>query len=629
MTPGWWTPRRRINREVSVPGGWQRLSRAGTIGNLEVAAGRAEGPYAGGFPFLDSDAYKWLEAVGWTLADPDLPESVRTVLEAHVNELVDLLAAAQEPDGYLDSWFQVKFPGERFAQLEWGHELYCAGHLIQAAIAHHRSVGDDRLLAIARRFADLIVASFGPGEGRNDRICGHAEIETALVELSRTTGQDAYLRTAARFVDRHGTGTLVAGSHGAKYFQDHEPLRQADQVAGHAVRQLYLLSGAADVAAETGDVGLLDACARLWADMAGTKTYLTGGVGAHHADEAFGDPYELPAERANSETCAAIASILLGSRLLLATGEARYADLVERTLYNAFLAGTSTDGQSYAYANPLAVRAGHLSDGSDQDPSRQEWFDCACCPPNVMRLIASLEHYAVAGADDAVYVHQYLAGRWEVDVTGGTVVVAVDTHYPADETILIRVVDPRPARPRLGPRRPNHADRRHDPRRHGGQRRCARLVARRAPLAGRRRGRPDPAPAPAGHRGGSAGGRGARLHRPGARAARVLRRGRRSARCPAGRPRRGRRGLGGAPARVAARRRGAERDGPRPGAARGRVVALLRRRRPGPDGRRARRRRRRAVLRLGESRAGRDARLAPERGLTERGAASGSGRKDP
>lgn len=441
MTPGWWTPRRRINREVSVPGGWQRLSRAGTIGNLEVAAGRADGPYAGGFPFLDSDVYKWLEAVGWTFADPDLPESVRTVLEAHVNELVDLLAAAQEPDGYLDSWFQVKFPGERFAQLEWGHELYCAGHLIQAAIAHHRSVGDDRLLAIARRFADLIVASFGPGEGRNDRICGHAEIETALVELSRTTGQDAYLRTAARFIDRHGAGTLVPGSHGAKYFQDHEPLRQADQVAGHAVRQLYLLSGAADVAAETGDVGLLDACARLWADMAGTKTYLTGGVGAHHADEAFGDPYELPPERAYSETCAAIASILLGSRLLLATGEARYADLVERTLYNAFLAGTSTDGQSYAYANPLAVRAGHLSDGSDQDPSRQEWFDCACCPPNVMRLIASLEHYAVAGADDAVYVHQYLAGRWEVDVTGGTVVVAVDTHYPADETILIRVVE--------------------------------------------------------------------------------------------------------------------------------------------------------------------------------------------
>jgi DUF1680 family protein len=240
-------------------------------------------------------------------------------LLARLAESTELLAAAQEPDGYLDSHVQVRHPGERFVQLPWGHELYCAGHLIQAAVAVHRSAGEDGLLQVARRVADLVVATFGTGPGQVDGVCGHPEIETALVELYRETGEQAYLDAARGFVDRRGHGLLGDDRFGRQYWQDHLPVREAPTVEGHAVRQLYLLAGVADVHAETGDASLLAACERLWADMVATRTYLTGGIGAHHRDEAFGDPYELPDERAYCETCAAIASVQLSWRLLMAT----------------------------------------------------------------------------------------------------------------------------------------------------------------------------------------------------------------------------------------------------------------------------------------------------------------------
>jgi hypothetical protein len=415
---------------VSVPQAWDRLHGAGNFHNLELAAGRTSGAYVNELPFLDTDVYKWLEAIGWVLADAELSADAETRLQEFLRVSCELLEAAQEDDGYLDSHFQVRFPGERFAQLEWGHELYCAGHLIQAAVALHRTSGDPRLLDVARRFADLVVRSFGSEPGRIDKVDGHPEVETALVELFRETGEQTYLDKARYFVDRRGHGLLKAGKFGRHYFQDHLPVREAPSVEGHAVRQLYLLAGVADLYVETGDESLREAAERLWLEMVSTKTYLTGGVGAHHSDEAFGDPYELPNERSYCETCAAIGSVMFSWRMLMITGESRYADLVERTLYNGFLGGLSLDGQSYIYANPLQVREGHPAAGSDGDYTRTPWFHCACCPPNVMRLIASLEHYVVVSSATEIRVHQYVAGTYTALVGGGQASVRVETDYP-------------------------------------------------------------------------------------------------------------------------------------------------------------------------------------------------------
>ena len=385
---------------MSIPAGWNRLHEAGNFHNLELAAGRSTGGYVNDLPFLDSDVYKWLEAVAWAFADPALDSSLAVRLRQQLGETERLLRDAQQPDGYLDSHFQVRYPGERFVQLQWGHELYCAGHLIQAAVALHRTTGDPGLLEVARRVADLVVDAFGTEPGKVDGVCGHPEIETALVELYRETGAEPYLERARYFVDRRGHGLLGDGRFGRHYWQDHVPVRDAASVEGHAVRQLYLLAGVADVYVETGDASLLQALERLWAEMVASKTYLTGGIGAHHSDEAFGDPYELPNERSYCETCAAISSIMFSWRMLMITGEAKYADLVERTLYNGFLAGLSLDGQRYIYANPLQVREGHMARGDDHDYQRVDWFHCACCPPNVMRTLASLEHYVLLGSDD-------------------------------------------------------------------------------------------------------------------------------------------------------------------------------------------------------------------------------------
>lgn len=437
ISTGLWADRRRINRDVSVPAAWDRLHEAGNFHNLELAAGIASGEYVNDLPFLDSDLYKWLEAIGWALADPELTEDAAAHLQHFLESSYKLLDQAQEDDGYLDSHFQVRFPGERFIRLQWGHELYCAGHLIQAAIALHRSTGDARLLDIARRFADLIVRSFGAEPGKIDGVDGHPEIETALVELFRQTGEQSYLDKAQYFIDRRGHGLLGSDRFGLHYWQDHQPVREAQSVEGHSVRQLYLLAGVADLYVEAGDESLREAAERLWGEMVATKTYLTGGVGAHHLDEAFGDPYELPNERSYCETCAAIGSIMFSWRMLMITGEARYADLIERTLYNGFLGGVSLDGQRYIYANPLQVREGHMAGGNDHDYRRKPWFHCACCPPNVMRTLASLEHYVLLSSDTEVRIHQYIPGTYAATVGSGEASVRVETEYPWEGQIRI------------------------------------------------------------------------------------------------------------------------------------------------------------------------------------------------
>jgi len=292
--------RRRINREVSIPGGWNRLHQAGNFHNLELAAG-STGDYLNDLPFLDSDVYKWLEAVAWALADPALSSALADRLRQQLGETERLLRDAQQPDGYLDSHFQVRFPGERFVQLQWGHELYCAGHLIQAAVALHRTTGDLDLLEVARRVADLVVDTFGTEPGKVDGVCGHPEIETALVELYRETGVEPYLERARYFVDRRGHGLLGEGRFGRHYWQDHVPVRDAPSVEGHAVRQLYLLAGVADVYMETGDASLLRALERIWAEMVASKTYLTGGSGRTTAMRRLATPTSYPMSGATAK----------------------------------------------------------------------------------------------------------------------------------------------------------------------------------------------------------------------------------------------------------------------------------------------------------------------------------------
>ena len=411
---GLWAERRRLNREVLIPAGREQLEAAGNVDDLRAAAGVKHVPFRGPV-FIDSDLYKWLEAVGW---EPDAPPA---------DDVIELLAAAQDDDGYLNSCYQVAAPRERFSNLAWDHELYCAGHLIQAAVAHARGRGDERLLGVARRFADHLYRVFGP-EGR-EGTDGHPEIETALVELSRLTGERRYLELAERLVDVRGHGTLQPASFGSRYFQDRVPVREQPEVEGHAVRALYLAAGVADIYMETGEAALLDALRAQWRDMASRKTYVTGGLGAHHMDEAFGDAYELPPDRCYGETCAAIASVMWSWRMLLITGEARYADLLERTLHNGVMAGLALDGGGYAYVNPL-----HVRDGAERQ-LRFPWFPCACCPPNVMRLLASLPHYLATTDAGGVQIHQY--------ATATLGPVKVRTDYPWDGRVEIEITETR------------------------------------------------------------------------------------------------------------------------------------------------------------------------------------------
>ena len=430
---GFWADRQRVNRERSIPHGFDQLQQRGTLTNFRLAAGQ-DGEYqamsdSSGMvlPFLDSDVYKWLEAAGWELGRGDDP-----ALRAAAGEAIALIGAAQRSDGYVNSYVQVVGGGVPHRDLAWSHEFYCVGHLIQAAVAWHRALGDDRLLTIAVRAADRIDAEFGPG-GR-DSIDGHPCIEMALVELTRATGDRRYAALADRMLGLRGKGLLGQGRFGAEYWQDHEPVRTAPVAAGHAVRQLYLDCGVVDVATELDDPGLLAAAQRRWDDLMRTRTYLTGGMGSRHHGEAFGDPYELPPDRAYTETCAAIASAMLAWRLLLATGDATFGDAVERAMFNGVLSGLSLTGDRFFYTNPLQRRT-ERAPRQDDDGRRRPWYDCACCPPNLMRLLSTWHQYLATRDETGVQIHQYATA----DVVAGSVRLAMHTAYPWHGRIEIRV----------------------------------------------------------------------------------------------------------------------------------------------------------------------------------------------
>jgi len=412
---GFWSRRQTINHQKSLKHAFRKLEDSGNFNNLKLAAGSGQGEYRTPV-FMDSDIYKWLEAVSYELINCPDPE-----LEAMANQAIDLLAAAQQEDGYLNSYFQVVEPDKKWTELAMGHELYCAGHLFEAAVAHHRATDQSKLLNIACRFADHIDATFGPTKG--DAVPGHPEVELALVELYRETGEKRYLDLAGFFIDQRGHGKMIGKTpFQGGYHQDRVPVREADIVEGHAVRQLYLTAGIADVYLETGEQALLDVSDRLWRDMTAHKMHLTAGFGARHEGESFGESYELPNDRCYCETCAAIANMMWNWRMLVITGQAQYAELLERSLYNGFLSGISLDGQRYFYVNPLMSRGGI---------ERPEWYGCACCPPNIMRQIALLGYYVATTNNDGLQIHQYISSTIEADLAGQRPVkVNLETGYP-------------------------------------------------------------------------------------------------------------------------------------------------------------------------------------------------------
>ncbi len=436
---GFWGARQERNRTVSIPIGSRHLREAGNLDNLRLGAepGDRRAAYRGPV-FMDSDIYKWLEAVGWELGRAPDPQ-----LAAELAEWTAELAQAQDDDGYLNSWVQAGGDSaRRYEDQAMGHELYCFGHLIQAAVASHRAAGYPDLLAVARRVADHLVATFGPDRDRG--LEGHPVVEMALVELYRETGVQDYLALARHFVLSRGHGTISGHGRQPIYYSDRVPAEEATHLEGHAVRALYFASGVADVALElpAGDAARLEeAQRRTWQDTVARRMYLTGGVGSRWDGESFGDAFELPPDRAYCETCAAIATVQWSWRLLVATGEARYADLIERVLFNGFASGTSLEGDEFFYVNAQRVRSGAVPD-DHRNPAagRHGWFSCACCPPNVMRTIAQLSGYLATHDERALQLHQYAGGSVRAGLADGEVRLDVVSDYPWNGRVEIEVL---------------------------------------------------------------------------------------------------------------------------------------------------------------------------------------------
>jgi len=436
-----WAQRLRTNRQRSVPHNFRWCEQTGRISNFAKAAGLASGKFEGIY-FNDSDVYKILEGAAYVLADHPDP-----ALEALIDDVIAKIAAAQQPDGYLQTYFTLVEPGNRWKDFAAKHELYCAGHLFEGAAAHFRATGKRTFLNVAIKLANHLCDTFGPD--KRHEVCGHEEVELALVKLYEVTGDVRYLRLAEFFLDIRGDKTKRAKIHGP-YMQDHMPVREQKEIVGHAVRAMYLYCGMADVAAYTGDQGFVDALRQLWKDLIQHKLYITGGIGARHAGEAFGDAYELPNESAYCETCAAIGLALWSHRMNLLEADAQYADVLERTIYNGVLSGIALDGEHFFYVNPLASTGAH---------HRQPFFPCACCPTNVVRFVPAIPSFVYAHGDDAIYVNLYVAGNGKVDLPGvGAVALAQQTRYPWDGKVRLTVSPAQPRRFGLHLRIPSWCD---------------------------------------------------------------------------------------------------------------------------------------------------------------------------
>ncbi|MGI6726586.1 MAG: glycoside hydrolase family 127 protein [Christensenellales bacterium] len=454
---GFFGPILRDVREKMLPYQWQALNDrvqdsepSGCIRNFEIAAGRKKGSHHG-FVFQDSDLAKWLEAVAYQLQmSPD------AALERLADEAIELVEQAQMPDGYLNTYYQLTDITKRYTNLRDDHELYTAGHMMEAATAYYLATGKDRLLKVMERMAENIMAHIGPQPGKLPGYPGHEEIELALCKMYDVTGKEEYLRLAEYFINQRGQAPnfFVAeqkklgrdykpgGAYGYTYAQHHLPVREQTTLEGHSVRALYLLSGMADVAMRTGDESLKAACETLYRNVTQKRMYVTGGVGSSRLGEAFTLDYDLPGDTAYAETCASIALIFFCRRMLEMSLQGDYADTMERALYNTCLAGMSLDMQRFFYVNPLSVdpQASRLDDRKRHAlPERPKWFGCACCPPNLARLLSSLALYAYSATEEAVMVHLYLQGEADLQVGSQEARLSLVTDYPAEGKVLLRV----------------------------------------------------------------------------------------------------------------------------------------------------------------------------------------------
>jgi len=437
LTDDFWSRRIETNRTVTIPFGFKKCEEEGRIRNFAKAGGLMEGEYEGKMPFDDTDAYKIIEGASYSLTiHPDKE------LEKYIDDIIEKIAAAQEDDGYLCTWKTLNpkttpapwvKPGPRWHDLRMSHELYNSGHMYEAAYAHYQATGKKNFLNVALKNADLIAETFGPGKKLD--VPGHQIIETGLVKLYRATKNEKYLDLAKFFLDQRGN---AAGHvlHGA-YSQDHQPVTEQDEAVGHAVRAVYMYAAMADIAGIMNDSAYLNATEKIWENVVSKKYYITGGVGARHKGESFGDNYELPNLTSYNETCAAIGSVYWNHRMFLLSGDAKYIDVLERTLYNGMISGVSLSGDLFFYPNCLE------SDGKYEFNkgalTRQPWFDCSCCPSNVIRFIPSVPDYIYANRNDSLYVNLFIAGKANIKMDKTNVEISQDTAYPWEGKVIIKV----------------------------------------------------------------------------------------------------------------------------------------------------------------------------------------------
>lgn len=424
-----WAPRIETNRTVSIPSAFRECEKNGRFDNFALAGGLIKSEHQGDFSFDDTDPYKIIEGASYSLAVKYDPK-----LDAYLDSVITLIAAAQEPDGYLTTCVTNKCDRLRgwWGNHRWdkinSHELYNCGHLYEAAVAHYRATGKRSLLDVAVKNADLVCKTFGYGEEQIHYPSGHPIVEMALAKLYKATGDQKYLDEARYFVEE--TGRLTDGRRPSMYSQDHMPILDQEEIVGHAVRAGYLYSGVADVAALTDDADYFHALERIWNNMASRKLYITGGIGSRAQGEGFGPDYELHNHTAYCETCAAIANVYWNYRMFLATGDSKYADVYERALYNGVISGVSLSGDKFFYDNPLESMGQH---------ERAPWFGCACCPGNVTRFVASVPQYMYATQADDILVNLFIQSNADIDTDGNHVNLAQTTEYPWDGKVTFIV----------------------------------------------------------------------------------------------------------------------------------------------------------------------------------------------
>jgi len=453
-----WRTRMDVIRDVVIPYQWDALNDriqdaapSHAIENFRIAAGEATGEFHGAV-FQDSDVAKWLEAVAYSLMTDPNPE-----LESLADEVIALIGRAQQADGYLNTYYTVKEPGRRFTNLRDNHELYCAGHMIEAAVAYYYATGKQRFLDIVCRFADYIDSVFGPGEHQIRGYDGHQEIELALIKLYQATNEEKYLRLSQFFIDERGKQPHFFEREAAKrgydslapwvdphyqYHQAHLPVREQDKAVGHAVRAMYMYTAMAQLASLTKDQSIAEACRKLWDNVTQRQMYITGGIGSQECGESFTFDFDLPNDTSYTETCASIGLVFWAHSMLQLEKDRKYSDVMERALYNGTISGMDLEGKKFFYVNPLEVWPQSCENRKDKQhvkTVRQKWFSCACCPPNLARLTASMGQYVYSAEDEGVYVHLYISSEAEMEVRGQKVRISQTSEYPWEGDITLTV----------------------------------------------------------------------------------------------------------------------------------------------------------------------------------------------